>query len=97
LSGRKAGLSYVYFAFHPAIITPRRLMMSFLRSPSLKPQDTKVESLQTQFDYLSLLRRRHVHWMNSAASPEIEGKHRAIVELIEQISDQYSRLIDALK
>ena len=71
--------------------------MSLSRSPSLKPQDTKVESLRTQFDYLSLLRRRHVQWMNSAASPEIEGKHRAIVELIEQLTDQYSHLIEVLK
>ena len=71
--------------------------MSLARSPSLKPQDTKVESLQTQFDYLSLLRRRHVQWMNSAVSPEIEGRHRAIVELMEQVTDQYSRLIEVLK
>jgi hypothetical protein len=71
--------------------------MSFLGSPSLKPQDTKVESLQTQFEYLNLLRRRHVHWMNSAASPEIKGQHRAIVELLEQVTDQYTRLLDALR
>lgn len=71
--------------------------MGFLNSTFLKSQDTKTESLQTQYEYLKLLRRRHQQWMNKASRPEIEGMHLEIGELIDQITDQYRRLLDALQ
>jgi len=93
-SGRKAGLSYVYFAFHHSRISPRRCTMSFPYTPDLK--DEKIESLKTQYEYLNILRRRHLQWMTSTDDPETQRVHREIAERIENITDQYSRLLDAL-
>jgi hypothetical protein len=66
--------------------------MSFPYSPNL--QDVKFESLQTQYDFLHLLRLRHLQWMTSAGDPEVEGRHLEIAELIEQITDQYQQLLE---
>ena len=68
--------------------------MSYPYTPDL--QDAKVESLQTQQEYLNLLRLRQLHWMNSAKDPEIQHVHQEIAELLETITDHYSRLIHAL-
>ena len=68
--------------------------MSFPYTPDL--QAAKVESLRTQQEYLNLLRLRQLHWMNSAKDPEIKHVHQEIAELIETITDHYSRLISAL-
>ena len=65
--------------------------MSFPYSPKL--QDVKLESLQTQYEFLNLLRLRHLQWMSSAGDPEIEDAHLEIAELIEQITDQYRDLL----
>jgi hypothetical protein len=67
--------------------------MSFPYSPNL--QDVKFESLQTQYDFLNLLRLRHLQWMTSADDPELEEVHLEIAELIEQITDQYNQLLEA--
>jgi hypothetical protein len=67
--------------------------MSFPYSPNL--QDAKFESLQTQHDFLHLLRLRHLQWMTSADDPEVEDRHLEIAELIEQITDQYHQLLRA--
>jgi hypothetical protein len=93
-SGRKAGLSYVYFAFHLPHISQRRHTMSFPYTPNLK--DEKIESLETQYEYLNILRRRHQQWMTSTDDPETQRVHREIAERIENITDQYSRLLEAL-
>ena len=66
--------------------------MSFPYTPNLK--DEKIESLQTQYDYLRILRLRHLQWLSSADAPETEGPHREIAGLIEDIADQYRRLLD---
>jgi hypothetical protein len=68
--------------------------MSFPYTP--KVQDEKIESLQTQYEYLKILRLRHLQWMNSAEDPKSEGVHREIAELIEQITDRYHGLLDEL-
>ena len=68
--------------------------MSFPYSPNL--QDEKIESLQTQHEFLKLLRLRHLQWMNSANDPAIEGLHLEIAELLEQITVQYIHLLCAL-
>ena len=68
--------------------------MSFPYTPNV--QDEKLESLQTQYEYLKLLRLRHLQWMNSADDPKTEGVHLEIAELIEQITDRYHGLLDAL-
>ena len=68
--------------------------MSFPYTPRL--QDEKMESLQTQYEYLKLLRLRHLQWMNSAEEPNTEGVHSEIAELIEQITDRYHGLLDEL-
>jgi hypothetical protein len=90
----KAGLSYVYFTFHLPRIAARRFTMSFPYTPNL--QDSKIESLRTQQEYLNLLRVRQLHWMSSADDPQIRHVHQEIAELIETITDRYSRLINAL-
>jgi hypothetical protein len=69
--------------------------MSFPYTPNL--QDEKLESLQTQYEYLRLLRLRHLQWMNSADDPVSEGVHQELAQLIEQITDRYNRLLDALE
>jgi len=69
--------------------------MNALYSPQM--QDSKKESLQTQYEYLNLLRRRHLHWLNSTNSPEIEHLHQDIAELIQKTTDQYNHLLNALQ
>ena len=68
--------------------------MSFPYSPN--PEDLKSESLQTQYEFLNLLRLRHLQWMTSADNPEVEEVHSEIAELIEQITDQYQHLFSAM-
>lgn len=68
--------------------------MSFPYTPNV--QDVKNESLQTQYEFLNLLRLRHLQWMNSAGDSQIEGLHSEIAELIEQITDEYRQLFDVL-
>jgi len=65
--------------------------MSFPYSPNL--QDEKLESLQTQYEFLNLLRLRHQHWMNEADDPQTAIVHREVAELIEQMLARYSRLL----
>ena len=69
--------------------------MSFPYTPNL--QDEKLESLQTQYEYLKLLRLRHLQWMSSADDPAAEVVHQEIAQLIEQVTDRYNRLLDALE
>jgi hypothetical protein len=69
--------------------------MSFPYTPKL--QDEKLESLQTQHEYLNLLRLRHLQWMNSATDSETEHIHQDIAELIEQITARYHQLLDSLQ
>jgi hypothetical protein len=68
--------------------------MSYPYTPDL--QDAKVESLQTQQEYLNLLRLRQLQWMNSADDSEIQHEHHEIAELLETVTDRYSHLINAL-
>jgi hypothetical protein len=68
--------------------------MSFPYTPDV--QDEKIESLQTQREYLNLVRLRHLQWMSSADDPQIQPVHQEIAELIETITDHYSHLINAL-
>jgi len=68
--------------------------MSYPYTPDL--QDAKVESLQTQQEYLNLLRLRQLHWMNSTDDYEIQHEHHEIAELLETITGHYSHLINAL-
>lgn len=69
--------------------------MSFPYMPRV--QDEKLESLHTQYEYLNILRLRHLQWMNTADDPETERTHLGVAELIEQITDQYHLLLDALE
>lgn len=69
--------------------------MSTLYSPQL--QDTKKISLPTQYEYLKLLRRRHVYWMDSADDPNIRLLHLDIANLIQKTVDQYNNLLNALE
>lgn len=65
--------------------------MSFPYTPKL--QDVKAESLQTQLDYLNLLRLRHLQWMTAAEDPETKDVHSQIVRRLEEITDEYSGLL----
>jgi hypothetical protein len=68
--------------------------MSFPYSPKL--EDEKLESLNTHYEFLNLMRLRHLQWMTSADDHEIEALHLEIAGLITQITDQYHHLLDAL-
>ena len=65
--------------------------MSFPFTPN--PQDEKIESLQTQHEYLRLLRLRHLQWLTSSDQSEIEAVHQKIAELLELTADYYNRLL----
>jgi hypothetical protein len=67
--------------------------MSFPYTPDL--QDEKIESLQTQREYLNLLRLRHLQWMSSTLDGDIQSVHLEIAGLIEKITDHYKRLLAA--
>ena len=69
--------------------------MSFPYTPNLK--DEKLESLQTQHDFLKLVRLRHLQWMNLADDSQAEGLHLEIAELLEQITDRYNDLLNGLQ
>jgi len=69
--------------------------MSFPFTPRLSEE--KIESLQTQHEYLNILRLRHLQWMNMADNSESERIHREITEHIEQITDRYKHLLDVLQ
>jgi len=69
--------------------------MSFPYTPNLN--DEKMESLQTQHEFLNILRLRHLHWMNDAADPETGHIHHEIADLIEQMTDRYNSLIAGLQ
>ena len=67
--------------------------MGFMISARL--QDSKTDSLQTQYEYLKLLRLRHLQWMTSTKNSETEVIHQEIAGLLEQITDRYSTLFRA--
>ena len=69
--------------------------MSFPYTHNLK--DEKLESLRTQYEFLNLLRLRHLQWVNTADDSQIEGVHLEIAERIEQITDSYQELFGALR
>ena len=69
--------------------------MSFPYTPNV--QDEKIDSLQTQYEYLKLLRLRHLQWLSSAEKSEIENAHQKIAELIELVNDRYTRLLETLQ
>ena len=68
--------------------------MSFPYTPNLL--DEKIESLETQKEYLNILRLRHLQWMSTADAARVEAVHREIAGLIEQISDRYKALLNEL-
>jgi hypothetical protein len=69
--------------------------MSFPYTPNV--QDEKSESLQTQYEYLKLLRLRHLQWMSSADDPQVERLHQDIAAMIENITDRYNRVLSTLR
>jgi hypothetical protein len=69
--------------------------MSFPYTPNLK--DEKLESLRTQYEFLNLLRLRHLQWMSTSDDSQMEGVHLEIAELIEQITDSYQELLETVK
>jgi hypothetical protein len=65
--------------------------MSFPYRPNVKNE--KLESLETQHEFLNLLRLRHLQWMTTADDSQVEGTHLEIAELLEQVSDRYQHLL----
>ncbi len=68
--------------------------MSFPYTPRL--QDVKVESLETQLDYLNLLRLRHLHWMSASEDPGVREFHARIAKGLEEITGSYGTLLNTL-
>jgi hypothetical protein len=68
--------------------------MSSLSMPNLK--DEKIESLETQREYLNILRLRHLQWISSMLDGDLQSVHLEIAELIEKITDRYNHLLDGL-
>jgi len=69
--------------------------MSFPYTPNFG--DEKMESLQTQHDYLNLLRLRHLQWLNDAQDAETKQVHSETAELIGKITDHYNHLLHVLQ
>lgn len=69
--------------------------MSFPFTPRV--QDEKLESLQTQYEYLKLLRLRHLQWMSSADAPRVDAVHQQVADRIEDILDHYKQLLETLQ
>ncbi len=69
--------------------------MSFPYTP--RPQDEKLESLQTQHKYLNILRLRHLQWSNSTNDPQTERVHLEIAGQIEEIGNRYKHLLEELE
>jgi hypothetical protein len=70
--------------------------MSVVGYESSKLQQIKIKSLQAQYEFLNLLRLRHVQWANSTDDPQIKGGHLAIVKQLERTAEQCSCLLDSL-
>ena len=68
--------------------------MSFPYTPNLK--HAKIESLHTQHDFLNLLRLRHLQWSSTINEPRVQELHGEIVELLEQVVDDYDDLLHLL-
>ena len=69
--------------------------MSFPYTPNV--EDEKLESLQTQYEYLKLLRLRHLQWMSTADEPQVDKVHQQIAGRIEEILDHYKQLLETLQ
>jgi hypothetical protein len=69
--------------------------MSARRSSYMRPG--KLESLEAEYDYLHLLRSRHLQWRSDTNDPEIRRRHGEIVDSIQQLIDQFEILMDALQ
>jgi len=69
--------------------------MSARRSSYMRP--SKLESLEAEYDYLHLLRERHLQWMSNTNDPEIRRMHGEIVASIKQLIEQFEILMDALE
>jgi hypothetical protein len=69
--------------------------MNAVYSPQLR--NRKKESLQTQFEFLDLLRRRHLYWMDNADDPDVKLLHLDIADLIQKTTAQYSQLLGILQ
>ena len=69
--------------------------MSFPYTPNIL--DEKIESLQTQAEYLRILRLRHLQWMSAADDSDVQSLHRETAELIEQLADRYHDLLHTLE
>ena len=67
--------------------------MSFPYTPNL--QEEKLESLQTQHEYLKLLRLRHLQWLSTAETSEMENAHLKVAELLDLLTDRYTQLLRA--
>ena len=63
---------------------------------TLRMQDIKIESLETQLDYLNLLRLRHLQWMSSADDLSAKEFHSKIAKSLEEITQQYNCLLSVL-
>lgn len=68
--------------------------MSFLYTPRV--EDEKLESLQTQYEYLKLLRLRHLQWLSSTGESGVKTTHRQIADRIEEILDRYKQLLEMM-
>jgi hypothetical protein len=69
--------------------------MSFPYTPNL--HNEKIESLQTQYEFLNILRLRHLQWTQDTDDSEVKQLHLEVAEEIEQITDHYNHLLDKLK
>jgi hypothetical protein len=69
--------------------------MSIPHTPDL--ENEKIESLSTQREYLNLLRLRHLQWLNDTLDADIQKVHLETAELIQKITDNYDRLLGALR
>ena len=60
----------------------------------LDPQQTKIDSLQRQMEYLEMLQRRHVQWASGTDNIDIKSMHLNIVDALRKVTDEYEDLLD---
>jgi len=66
--------------------------MSISPSPSLQ-----IELLKEEQAHLHFLRERHLRWMHALDDLEISHMHRAIADLIQETTDRFGILLEALE
>ena len=69
-----------------------------MREPILPSgRGPQVESLQRRQDLLRLLVDSHLHWMHETQDQSLKRMHRALIESLENVIEQFGVLLDEVR